>query len=713
MRAPISANCGAVVPRIFVFIFILFIVISVESLSDNATVSTDENNTLNTTESVETNATSDEIATTVNVSEENVTEQESVITVGPVKLPPDVEIVRYKAEEAINTSKLELESVKNYVKTVPGMLDLTEPFKLIDKAGIMLSKAINSFQMAEDFDDMTLKKGFFILAKSQAEESIKYSHDARDLIDKIYMAAQEERKKRSDTEKQIKAAYALIKSIEKLLDETINIVSKAKTEGFNILNSQSKIDEAEVLLDTAKITLQNAERYFNESRYDKALQSVDQATSDALDVQTNLKLAQRIVVSSANMEEKMGEIIKRQIDTATNITEKAYNYLNRINELFKYFRRLGLETGIYEEDWRKSVNYYSAANTAITAAINRLDANLQDIAQERSLVALDNAEQAMKLSGVILTDMTDELKKLLGQKIKMARESLAEFSDFYANLNITLSDIDELTVERNIYRANRMIIEAEDYRANLSPDNIDVFEFRDVLNKTSSAVILIGNTYRYVERLIASEKAVYRDLIYINKSIEKINESLNHAEAMIVVKDQRDYLKKIIRLYKEAEELYKESDYISAEKITLQAVNDTRILSIVAEQMKNATENLKAVMREYKALEIEAKKTFSGVKRSDLIDIEAEMERSKQSIFDRNYNRTYYLTKQLREKIRDINKRSEEIRDAKLRFFVLILFTIFLFAITALYEHGIFIAQKSQTGLEREEIISEFEIEQW
>lgn len=682
---------------------------------------TQDNLTMNNQAISDTNFTEINLTTNETISP-NVTITPTLTPTPTVTPPPDKGafpiVANASAYNLLQDAEKSFDDAKNHMITIPGDLDLTDAFDLIEEAGIKLTRAKTQYEKGLDFQSQVLSVQYFELSQDYSQSVIEVSKESKSMVNKIYLDYQKAIKQADEIKKQIDSAYSLVDNVELLLDNAKQIIDQAILEGIKTENSESYLADAGALLSSGIATLSFAEIYYNDSDYSRAENEVKFATTHLLNAKGNIGVATRLINATETQDESLKNFVAREINRTGKIIKDQEKINQAINDLMNILPKMGINTTVYTFDWEASVNSWNNAFFALSRAKSRYDQGLIDTARDFVIESSDKAETSISHSTIVLENMHVAIKKKLGAKLKIAQDNFDAYETHFNKVNITLPEKTSFLLERESYQASRFILETEKYLEGVTPDTLDAIILKNIYNHTLSASTISIKSLKMIKNLEFFEEKAFMVNNSLNTILMKVNQTLintkiNETEKSLI-KYELEYID-LVRQFKSFQLMYNDAEYESAFNIGTKTESKAKVLDKTLLEIKNATDTLKRSILLYKDLEESAKKMFSGVSSDTLMNVLGNIDKARKEIRDEQYSGSIKSSQQTIENLKTLNTKAEENRDTRFRIFILMLFTAILFIVTGIYEQSVSVMVKNvdENAIVEKDLMSEFEIEKW
>ena len=583
-----------------------------------------------------------------------------------------------------------------------------------------ISKAMSEFDMARSYltksadyrevsDEVFM--GYHTLARSHIQEARALAQKANATTIVLQRSFRDRELLSEQASDRLLSATILRQTVEGKLNLSRDRVQEARTIGLDMTTADADLVRAQELLSAGVTSLESAETAASSGNPILALSRLSEAESKFLDAQLNADVAQDIALEAMGRSQERTAGLRTQVEAIGNLTTETAAKLATTEAIITYLSEKGLTTQKYNDLLSRARTHREQAATALTSALNRLDAGLADEAQDFTLTALDNAQQAQRSTTLAAEEVRADIDTMVSSAYTSASLLLNRTLDLKSSMAISLNDTAAVEVEKGILDVRSQLGIAEGVLDRLKASQVlpEQSRVEAALDACSVASELATTLRKNLEAIKDNHDAAQASLVTASRTLNTGTPVFLGADNAVQKRYHGEYTR-LTKEYQNLETQFNGSSYASvvdpARELAIQgAVLETRI--------KGYADCLAAIASADVALDelrSAANQSLSGVGAEKIRELEEQLDTARTNARSEAFNVSLEAAVSTKERALDLALTAERNRDDRIRVGVLAGFTVFLFLIGSVVDKRIASTGHGDTPKNEDDEVEEDEV---
>ncbi|MDP7078641.1 MAG: hypothetical protein QF415_02035 [Candidatus Undinarchaeales archaeon] len=562
---------------------------------------------------------------------------------------------------------------------------LSEAMSELDTARSYLTKSADYREVSDD-----VFMGYHTLARSHVQEARALAQDANDTAMSLQRSFQDRERLGEQVGDLLLSATILHQTVEGMISLSRDRVQEARDIGLDMTIADGELLLAQGKVDAGVTVLESAETAASSDDPILALSHLSEAESKFLDAQGHADAAQNIALEAMGRSQERTAGLRTQVEAVGNLTTETAAQLTTTEAIITYLSEKGLTTQKYNDLLSRARTHREQAATALTSALNRLDAGLADETQDFTLTALDNAQQARRSTTLAAEEARADIDTMVSSAYTSASLILNRTLELKSSMAVSLNVTAAVEVEKGILDVRSQLGIAEGFLDRLKASQVlpERSRVEAALDACSVASELATTLRKNLEAIKDDHDSAQASLVTASRMLNTAMPTFIGAENAVQKRYHGEYTR-LTEEYVSLETRFNGSSYGSvvdpARELAIQgAVLETRI--------KGYTDCLTAIASADVALEElrnAANQSLSGVGAEKVRELEELLDTARTNARSEAFNVSLEAAVSTKEHALDLALTAERNRDDRIRVGVLAGFTLFLFLIGSVVDRRI------------------------
>ncbi len=565
------------------------------------------------------------------------------------------------------------------------LTSLSEALVELDTARSYLTKSADYREVSDE-----LFMGYHTLARSHIQEARDFAKEANATSISLQRSFRDRERLGKQASDRLLSAAILRQTVEGKLNLSRDRVQEARTIGLDMTTADGDLVRAQGLVGAGVKALESADTAASSGDPISALSHLSEAESKFLDAQLYADAAQDIALEAMGRSQERTAGLRTQVEAVENLTIETAAQLGTTEAIITYLSEKGLTTQKYDDLLHRARTHREQATTALTSALNRLDAGLTEEGQDFTLTALDNAQQAQRSTTLAAEEVRADIDTMVSSAYTSASLILNRTLELKSSMAVSLNDTAAVEVEKGILDVRSQLGIAQVFLDRLKASQLlpERSRVEAALDACSVASDLATTLRKNLEAIKDNHDAALASLVTASRTLNTAMPAFIGAENAVQKRYHSEYTR-LTEEYLSLETRFNSSSYgrvvDPARELALQgAVLETRI--------KGYTDCLTAIASAEFALEElrgAANQSLSGVGAEKVRELEALLDTARTNAHSEAFNVSLEAAVSTKERAVDLTITAEHNRDDRIRVGVLAGFTAFLFLIGSIVDKRI------------------------
>lgn len=574
--------------------------------------------------------------------------------------------------------------INETVNRLDEAINRTEPWASLSEAMSEFDTARSYLTKSADYREVSdeVFMGYHTLARSHIQEARAFAQEANATARSLQRSFRDRERLGEQASDRLRSAAILHRTVEGKLNLSRDRVQEARSIGLDMTTANADLVRAQELVGAGVTALETAESAASSGDPISAISRLSEAESKFLDAQLHADVARDIALEAMGRSQERTAGLHTQVEAVGNLTTETAAQLATTEAMITYLSEKGLTTQKYNDLLSRARTHREQAATALTSALNRLDAGLADETRDFTLTALDNAQQARRGTTLAAEEVRADIDTMVSSAYTSASLILNRTLELKSSIDIFLNDTAAVEVEKGLLEVRSQLGIAKGFLDRLKASQVlpERSRVEAALDACSVASELATTLRKNLEAIKDDHDSALASLVTASRTLNTAMPAFLESDNAVQKRYHGEYTR-LTEEYLTLETRFNSSSYGSvvdpARELAIQgAVLETRI--------KGYADCLTAIASAEVALDElrgAANQSLSGVGPEKIRELEELLDTARTNARSDAFNVSLEAAVSTKERALDLALTADRNRDDRIRVGVLAGFTVFLFLI--------------------------------